>query len=328
MNKRLIVSTAIGLLAALITYGHFAGNSLLGSAADLSWPLQGARMFLAGANPYGPAFALPDVPYYAAYPDPLFYPLPAVLLLIPLTPLPATVAALVFVGLSAALLAYALTEQGWDRLLICVSGPFLFACAWGQWSPLLLLIGLASAAAPLALCKPNLGLALLAYRPSWRSLILCVVFGLLTLIIWPTWIWEWRANLTGQQYVIPLLQPGGLLLLLAALRWRRPEARLLLVMACLPQNLWFYDQLPLALIPQTRRTRLLWVICSHLALLGYTVSRLPEQGFVIWLLYMPALACLLIPTRSAAGSSHPCPAPQRRAAAPRGAHAPESPSDR
>ncbi|HJZ46246.1 MAG TPA: hypothetical protein VKE41_03735 [Roseiflexaceae bacterium] len=43
MHRRLVVSLAIGLFAAMITYGHFAGNHLLGTAADLQWPLRGAH---------------------------------------------------------------------------------------------------------------------------------------------------------------------------------------------------------------------------------------------------------------------------------------------
>jgi hypothetical protein len=44
---------------------------------------------------------------------------------------------------------------------------------------------------------------------------------------------------------------GGLLLLLAVIRWRQPEARLLLVMSLIPQNFTFVDQLPLWLVART-----------------------------------------------------------------------------
>ncbi|HJZ46247.1 MAG TPA: hypothetical protein VKE41_03740 [Roseiflexaceae bacterium] len=49
-----------------------------------------------------------------------------------------------------------------------------------------------------------------------------------------------------------------------------------------------------------RRARLIWTICSYLGLLGFTV--LHQMGyavkagdFVMWLLYLPALACLFWP---------------------------------
>ena len=53
-------------------------------------------------------------------------------------------------------------------------------------------------------------------------------------------------------YKSPITVLGGPLLLLSVMRWRRPEGRLLLAMSLLPQNMLFYDQLLLWLIPKTR----------------------------------------------------------------------------
>jgi hypothetical protein len=264
MTRRLFLSLAVGLWGATLCLSHFSLNHLLGTAGDLHWPLRGAQLLLAGVDPYGPTFAVPEVPYYFANRDPLFYPLPALMLLAPFTSLPPTVVAVGFIFCSTVAVGYYLAEGPWDRLLSVVSAPFVFACAWGQWTPLLLLIALTTSAAPLALCKPSTGLALFLYRPTVRGILLAAAVLLVSLAIWPMWPWAWRANLTGQQYVIPLLQPLGLLVLLALRYWRVPETRLLLVLAATPQNLWFYDQLPLAFIPQRRITRLLFAIVSYL----------------------------------------------------------------
>ena len=43
------------------------------------------------------------------------------------------------------------------------------------------------------------------------------------------------------------------MLLLALTRYRRPDARLLLALACVPQNAMVYDALPLALLATTLR---------------------------------------------------------------------------
>jgi hypothetical protein len=48
------------------------------------------------------------------------------------------------------------------------------------------------------------------------------------------------------------MRPGGALLLLALLRWRQPEARLLAAMSLIPQTGGLYDTVPLFLIPRTR----------------------------------------------------------------------------
>jgi hypothetical protein len=46
----------------------------------------------------------------------------------------------------------------------------------------------------------------------------------------------------------PVTRAGGPLLLLALLRWRRPEARLLAALACVPQTPAFYEALPVLLV--------------------------------------------------------------------------------
>ncbi len=53
------------------------------------------------------------------------------------------------------------------------------------------------------------------------------------------------------QWMPPILRPFGLILLLAALRWRLPEGRLLLAIAFIPQNILPYELVSLALIPAT-----------------------------------------------------------------------------
>jgi len=56
-----------------------------------------------------------------------------------------------------------------------------------------------------------------------------------SLAVYPAWLGEWSAALhAGRTYHAPFSRPGGWVLLLAALRWRRPEARLLLAIHCIP----------------------------------------------------------------------------------------------
>jgi hypothetical protein len=92
-------------------------------------------------------------------------------------------------------------------------------------------------------------------------------------------------------------------LLLAALRWRRPEARLLLLMACMPQFPFFYDQLPLWLIPQSRRQalNLSWfsfgAFFSWLAFSFDWTTRQVHMAsaapYVLALIYIPCLVMVL-----------------------------------
>jgi hypothetical protein len=92
-------------------------------------------------------------------------------------------------------------------------------------------------------------------------------------------------------------------MLLALLRWRRPEARLLLLMSCIPQFPFFYDQLALWLIPQSRRETLNLTWCSHAAFVAWFVLSFDwESGMVVMstaapyvlaLLYIPCLIMVL-----------------------------------
>jgi hypothetical protein len=97
-----------------------------------------------------------------------------------------------------------------------------------------------------------------------------------------------------------MLELGGVLLLLAVLRWRRAGGRLLLAMSIIPQQLFFYDQLPLWLIPRTRNESIALTGCSQLAFILYYVFRTPGElvvrsayPYVIALVYLPALFILL-----------------------------------
>ena len=81
---------------------------------------------------------------------------------------------------------------------------------------------------------------------------------------------------------------------------RRPAGRLLLAMSLIPQQLFFYDQLPLWLVPRTRKESVLLTASSQLAMVLWWLLR--EVGdsairsaypYVIALLYLPALAILL-----------------------------------
>jgi hypothetical protein len=95
----------------------------------------------------------------------------------------------------------------------------------------------------------------------------------------------------------PLRTPLGFLLLLALARWRRPEARLLVVLGVIPQSPFVYEALPLFLVPRTRFQTYALVIGSDLALGVYALTRGMETDRFYFLngiavvvgMYLPAL---------------------------------------
>ena len=207
---------------------------------------RGARALLAGQNPYD--VIVPGGPYPLESHFP--YPLPAAFPALPLAHLPVQTAATVFMAVTCFLFAYAFLREGLWRLWALPTVAFALTTALGQWGPLLIASALLPGMGFLLSIKPTLGLALFAYRPSRQAVIGGAVLGLVALALVPTWPLDWlRITRTIHSHPVPLTQPWGWLPLLALVRWRLPEARLVAAMALMPQNLYFYDQLPLWLVP-------------------------------------------------------------------------------
>jgi hypothetical protein len=121
-----------------------------------------------------------------------------------------------------------------------------------------------------------------------------------SLAIRPTWPVEWLAVVrTKTDALVPAAQwmVGGPLLLLAALRWRRADARILLVLSATPQSPFVYDTLPLLAVARTRRQALLLALATDLAMfaqlaLDATTSR---DAYHVRLMAMVVIACVHLP---------------------------------
>lgn len=301
---RFAVSACVGLLAAAYWF-HLASQPYSEPiASDFTYHWLAGRAWLAGLSPYKTLTTGGVHNLASGY----LYPFPAVLVTLPFVAwLNPIYAASVFMGLSAALLAWGITAEGFGRLASLAGIPFLWAATAGQLSILVTASVLIPGLGWLAFLKPNLALALAFYRPSRSMFIGGAIALALSLIAFPLWPMEWRHVMQSrihQNYISPISFIGGPLLLLAALRWKRPEARLLLVMACIPQSLLFYDQLPLILVAKSRTESMMLVIAGTL---GYLIStyyvaphvtpaaaRLVYGPTVLISLYLPALILVLL----------------------------------
>ena len=207
--------------------------------------------------------------------DRLFYPLPALLIVAPFTVLPLRLAHAAFIGAAAGGLSWRLSRWAWWPLLVFSTPSFFMAAVIGQWSPWLTLGAIMPTAGFLLAAKPTLGLACFAYRPSWRAVIGVALISAISLALMPHWPVEWLDNLhTVIGHRPPILLPGGFIIALALFRFRQPEARLLLAMACVPQLAFFADQVPLFLSARTRREGVFYAVTSTLV-------------FLVWLLFTP-----------------------------------------
>jgi len=263
------------------------------AASDFGQVWFGSRTLLTGGNPYeviGPGRA-----FEWAYP--LFYPVTALVAVAPLAWLPLPVAEALFAGLGAGLLAWSITRRELrnPQLLVFLSGAMIATMQLAQWSPLLTAAALMPSLGFLFACKPTLGLAFLVAYPSRRAFMLAAGFALITVAIWPWWVPSWVATLSELKHTVPVMRPGGPLLLLAALKWRRPEARLLAALACVPQTHSLYDAVPLFLIVTTFEEGLVLVGLMFVAgQLTAAAASGPDYDWwmtvtSLWLVYMPCL---------------------------------------
>jgi len=183
-----------------------------------------------------------------------YYPTPALVLGLPFAGLSVMGARILFAATTCGLCVSAILRwrpHSWP--LLC-TGPFVYALQRGQWSPLLLTAGLVPAAGVVLIAKPTIGAAVFAYRPSKLAAITSAGLAVIALAMHPEWPVRWIEAARGTQHVLsPMLLPGGWVLASVLLRWRRPEARLLGLLALMPQTTSMYELVPLALLPRTTR---------------------------------------------------------------------------
>jgi hypothetical protein len=272
-----------------------------------------ARAVVAGTNPYsqvGPGMAFD-------WPLPLVYPLPAAVVAVPFAAFSARLATVLFSALAGTALAWALMECGYGPLFGFLSMPVRAAFETVQWSPLLAASIVAPVLAVFLVAKPTVGSAMFFARPSRWALVGTVMFGGVAFLVQPGWIAAWMEaiarNTAIQAPTVPFRSPlsfwGGPLALLCLLRWRRPEARLVAALACVPQTLVWYEAVPLLLVPRTFWQSVAVVALSYI---GYAWVRLhlppghhDGQSYqlvgqaMIWSLYLPCT--LIVLRRSNAG---------------------------
>lgn len=256
-----VVRVIVCVLIAVVG-GHYAWFETFARPIhpDIGQIWFAARAVLHGQNPY--ALIGPGRAY--EWGAPLFYPLPAALVAIPLTPFSLSLATGLFVALGVGVFAWALTAEGYGGLFALTSICIHQAMQIAQWAPL---VAGAMVLAPLSvilIAKPTLGVAVFAARPSRWAIDGGLLLIAISFLVQPHWVTAWREALSAASvgagkpfpYTAPVTFPGGALTLLALLRWKRPEARLLAVLACVPQTMLPYEGVLLFLVPRGWRQSL------------------------------------------------------------------------
>ena len=270
------------------------------STSDFELIWVGARALLSGADPYA------VVPTTGTH-YPLYYPLTAIVVGLPFAALPFDWARVLWGVLSGAAFAWAALRYGRGLPAALLSANFLNAVIQGQWSPLLVAAAVLPSLSWLLAAKPSVGAALFAAFPSRRAVIGGLVLVAVAFAVFPAWPARWGASFRVGVHTSPIASPGGFILLLVLLRWRRPEARLLAALACIPQIIGLYDTLPLFLIPRTRWQGYGLAGLSYVAAFGQVAAAPRHPGmtlestlaarwpFIFLCLYLPALIMVLLP---------------------------------
>lgn len=299
-TPRILIAIAIGAASAFVHYAKIKAVPDHPGDFGLAW--FGAQALMNGGNPYeliGPGLVYD-------WPWPLIYPLTAMAAAIPFAFLPQLTATLAFVFLGGAALAYSVTRRAWYPLLMCTSAAFLIAAGAAQWSPLFTAAMGIPAIAFFFGAKPTVGFALAVASPN-RTRLIALVGGVVLLVVslalFPAWPVAWYQSLsTATQVAPPLARLGGITILLALLRWRRPEARLIVALACVPQTGSWYEILPLFLVPRNRNEMMILCGVSSLGyLLQDTVMTARNEtefnsqvgAMMVALAYLPAVIMVL-----------------------------------
>ena len=287
LRARIVVSAVIGVGTAL--FCTFLLIHFHQGAADFRWTLQLSESLLHRDNPY-------DTPLEQ-------YPLFAGFVGLPFLWVRPEVAAGVFYGISAALLAFGLSRDGWHQLLVFLAYPFWAGVLTAQWPPIIAAAAFFPILLPVTMMKPQVGLPVALTHLTRKGVIACSVAVLLSLAVAPRWPIWWLNQLGNYEHFVPIWIWPGPVLALALIRYRKREAWLLFLAALMPQR-WFFDAFTLWLIPKSRRAIVVTGAVSWGAGIWrwyYTPHTFTEVGRVaVIFLYLPMLVVLLWSKRTPA----------------------------
>ena len=265
-----------------------------------------ANALLAGRNPY--LEIGPGLPF--EWPAPLYYPLTSAVAVIPLAALHRSLAAVVFAALASGAFVWAATQRSLAPAVVITSASAALAAEAVQWSPLLAAAYGLPWLGILLSAKPTIGFAIWVARPTRVAFVGALVLLLISLALLPGWPLSWLTALRqtslgsagGTPYLAPVGTFAGMLTVTLLLRWRRPEARLVLALACMPQTPLLYETVPLFLVPATiKEGGVLW-LGSWVAALWVSTSGPYDNDLarfivsaraVSWCLYLPCVIMIL-----------------------------------
>jgi hypothetical protein len=299
-RSRLILAAFVAIAVGMTLYARYIKMGL--ERSDFSQVLFGDRALLNNADPYHliGAGMVYDLKWGAVYPA------TAYIAAIPFTPLSDPVAASLFVAISSFLLVYGATAGSWHRMPMIPSIAFASSVQFAQWSILITAMLFLPWLSVFAAVKPQATIPVVGASAS-RSVVKFAFVGALLLLITslamlPRWPIEWwNVIQESSQLRSPLLRFGGLSILLVLLRWRRQEAWLVFLLACVPQTWGWYNLLPLLAVAATYREASILSLVSSIGAIAtvYFVGDPSPEKYYAWgssavaFAYLPATIVVL-----------------------------------
>jgi hypothetical protein len=283
---------------------HYSGVARDGPLSDFAILWHGSNVLAHGGNPYseiGPDRMI-DLP------SSVFYPAPALVAAMPFALIPLPIAGTIFIFISSLLLGLGATRRGWYLLPIFPSVAFMTNARLGQVSAFMCAALFIPVLTAFSVVKPQASMPILAGTRKPRTWVFAiagaVILSMISFVLLPRWPAYWMSELGSADYFRPpLLTTGGVFISLVLLRWKRPEAWLVFVAACLPQTWYPYNGLILLTIAATYREA---AVLSLVSSIGWLVTyawligewRSPEtravmQNVLIGLGYLPAVLLVL-----------------------------------
>lgn len=301
IRTRLGVALVFGALTAAYATARGLHEPLWPTDFDQLW--HAARSLLEGGDPYqtvGPGRRF-------QWDWPLFYPFPAVVLAVPFAALPVLWARVAFSALSGAVLGWALGPRVRTHWPILLSAAYIISSSRAQWAPLLLAATWIPALALVVAAKPNVGLATFAGQRRNGIIAASISCGLIVVasfIVAPDWVSSWREAIRSAPHIQAAVTvlPAGPFLALAALRWKRPEARLFLALVVIPHTPSVYDLLLLFFACRTARETMVLGLLTQAAYWGivmfgsFNTFDAYAEGLgrtIIYVVYLPVLVAIL-----------------------------------
>jgi hypothetical protein len=263
-RQRLLFAVVMGI-GGVAWWGrsYFPYPQYVGLLSDFQLVWFGATALLHGADPY--VLVGPGKMFNLEFP--LLYPATAFIVAMPFALLSDASATMAFIFVSTFLMAYGITADGWHRLPIFGSIAFLSSVLLGQWSMVMTAALYLPWVAIIASAKPQASLPIVASSTTrttaWAAAVGSLVVLAVSLLFLPKWPIEWWKLIQASPHLsAPIMRFGGPAILLVLLRWRRPEAWLVLFLACMPQTSYPYNVLMLLTLARTYREACILSILS------------------------------------------------------------------